>query len=226
MSSPVSNKCVLSQIQDRLLNSNAGVDAQSNMMRAESVPPNVVCTNQAPFLPRAQSEQPGVINYSPSMALPAMPPSPFRQYSHVAVHSPGQQQPPPPPSQYYRNNQQNLRVLRQTLLNGGGRSSHGGSSAGSGGTTGTAVAMPFYDTDQLNYSNNFVNAHNLSNHHQGSDSASLSNNASVNNLHQQNLTHSTSSSASNHNATNNVTALNNQVAPGIRANNYYDNFRR
>lgn len=212
-------------MQDRLLNSNAAVDAQSNMMRAESVPPNVVCTNQAPFLPRAQSEQPGIINYAPSMASPAMPPSPYRQYSNVTVHSPGQQQAPPPPPQYYRNNQQNVRMLRQSLLNGGGRSSHGGSSAGSGGTTGTGIAMPFYDTDQLNYSNNFVNAHNLSNHH-GGDSSSLTNNASVNNLHQQNLTHTTSSSASNHNATNNVPALNNQVAPGIRANNYYDNFRR
>lgn len=193
------------QIQERLLNTNALVEAQSSMLRAESVPPNVVCTNQAPFLPRAQSEQPGPGICSPSLPPSAMPPSPFRSHH--------------PPQQYYRNNHQNMRMLRQPLSNGGRNGSHSGIGASNG------IPVSFYDSDQLHYSNNTVNAHNMSNQH-GSDSTSLSNNASVNNLHQQNLTHTTSSSASNHNATNNVTALNNQVVPGIRANNYYDNFRR
>lgn len=180
------------------------VDAQSAYSRAESVPPNVVCTNQAPFLPRAQSEQPIAANYAVPRTLPptAMSPSSFRQYPSTTMPTPVQHT----PSQYYRNNHR----FRQPMLNCGRNSHYAG------------VAIPFYESDQLQYANNFVNTHNPTTSHMN-DSL---NNASVNNLHQQNLTHTASNSASNHNATNNGTALNNQVAPGIRANNYYDNFRR
>lgn len=173
------------------------MDNQSNVLRAESVPPNVVCTNQSPFLPRAQSEQPP--NFPPSMQhQSSMPTSPYRQYPNASTQN---------AAQYYRNNQQGVRLLRQQpLLN-----------------SRNGVPVPFYESDQIHYSNNFINAHNMSNH--TNDNSGLPNNATVNNLHQQNLTNATSS-ASNNNATNNVTALNNQVAPGIRANNYYDNFRR
>lgn len=197
------------------MNASTLVDAQSAYTRAESVPPNVVCTNQAPFLPRAQSEQPIAANYPQQIqrTVPqslAMPSSPFRQYPNVTMHSPVQHT----LSQYYRNNHR----YRQPVLNGG-RNSH---YTGVGNGINAGVAIPFYETEQIHYANNFVNTHNQTSS-QMNDSV---NNTSVNNLHQQNLTHSASNSASNHNATNNGTALNNQVAPGIRANNYYDNFRR
>ncbi|XP_031627624.1 putative uncharacterized protein DDB_G0277255 isoform X2 [Contarinia nasturtii] len=200
-------------IQERLLNgsSNSMVDAtQQNIIRAESVPPNIVCTNQAPFLPRAHSEQPqNFPNYPQSSSAsiqqqqqqPQSPisPSPFRQYTNT-----------PQNAQFYRNNQQGVRLLRQPLLN-----------------SRTGVAAPFYETDQIQYSNNFLNAHNLSNH--TNDNSGSPNNATINNLHQQNLTNASNSATpvtnNSVNATNTVTALNNQVVPGIRANNYYDNFR-
>lgn len=195
------------------------VDAnQQNLMRSESVPPNMVCTNQAPFLPRAQSEQPP--NYGafpPSsgasmqpvspMSAPTqqqqqspLPPSPFRQYPNAGQNA-----------QFYRNNQQAVRLLRQPMLN-----------------SRNGVAVPYYETDPIHYSNNFLNAHNLSNH--ANDNGGAPNNATINNLHPHNLTNASNSvtpvTNNSVNATNTVTALNNQVVPGIRANNYYDNFRR
>lgn len=121
---------------------------QSNLMRAESVPPNVVCTNQAPFLPRAQSEQPQHFSYPPSTAsassasVAGQQTSPYRQWPQNACQN----------SQFYRNGNQQpgQRLLRQTLLNS--------RSAGLGG--------PYYESDptQLHYSNNFLNAQHLSNH--------------------------------------------------------------
>lgn len=173
------------------------------------MPPNIVCTNQAPFLPRAQSEQPPAFANFPQISGAPMqqqqqsplPPSPFRQYPNAAQNA-----------QYYRNNQQGVRLLRQPMLN----SRNGG------------VAVPYYESDQIQYSNNFLNAHNLSNH--TNDNGGSPNNATINNLHPQNLTNASNSATSvtnnSVNATNTVTALNNQVVPGIRANNYYDNFRR
>lgn len=184
------------------------VDAnQQNIMRAESVPPNIVCTNQAPFLPRAQSEQPpNFPNFPPTSGavMPQqspLPPSPFRQYPNAAQNA----------QFYQRNNQQAVRLLRQPMLN-----------------SRNGVAVPYYEPDQIQYSNNFLNAHNLSNH--ANDNGGPPNNATINNLHQQNLTNASNSATpvtnNSVNATNTVTALNNQVVPGIRANNYYDNFRR
>lgn len=187
---------------------NSMVESQQNMIRAESVPPNMVCTNQAPFLPRAQSEQPqNFPNFPPPSSVtsiqqqPPLPPSPYRQYPNAGQNA-----------QYYRNNQQGVRLLqRQPMLN-----------------SRNGVTVPYYETDQIQYSNNFLNAHNLSNH--TNDNSGSPNNATINNLHQQNLTNASNSATpvtnNSVNATNTVTALNNQVVPGIRANNYYDNFRR
>ncbi|XP_055319156.1 uncharacterized protein LOC129576957 isoform X5 [Sitodiplosis mosellana] len=210
-------------IQERLLNMPTNlVDAQQqNMIRAESVPPNIVCTNQAPFLPRAQSEQPQNFPNFPTTSGASiqqqqqspLPPSPFRQYPNAAQNA-----------QYYRNNQQGVRMHRQPLMNGR-----------------NGCTVPYYESDQIQYSNNFLNAHNLSNHTNdniggggggsggGSGGGGSPNNATINNLHQQNLTNASNSATpvtnNSVNATNTVTALNNQVVPGIRANNYYDNFR-
>lgn len=134
-----------------------------------------------------------------------LPISPYRQYCPNAAQN----------AQYYRNNQQGVRILRQPMLN----SRNGG---------GAAVTVPYYESDQVQYSNNFLNAHNLSNH--ANDIGGPPNNATINNLHPQNLTNASNSATpvtnNSVNATNTVTALNNQVVPGIRANNYYDNFRR
>lgn len=197
------------------------VDAQQqNMIRAESVPPNIVCTNQTPFM-RAQSEQPqNFPNFPPSSVASIqqqqqqspLPPSPFRQYPNAAQNA-----------QYYRNNQQGVRMHRQqSMLN----SRNGG------------CTVPYYDTDQIQYSNNFLNSHNLSNHTNdnvcvgsgGGAGGGSPNNATINNLHTQNLTNASNSATpvtnNSVNATNTVTALNNQIQPGIRTNNYYDNFRR
>lgn len=197
------------QIQERLLNAtnNPIVDTtQQNLIRAESVPPNIVCTNQAPFLPRAQSEQPhNFPNYphssNQSTIQPQSPisstPSPYRQYSNA---------------QFYRNNQQGVRLLRQPILN-----------------SRNGVAIPYYESDPIQYSNNFLNAHHLSNH-TNETGGSPNSSATINNLHHQNLTNASNSATpvtnNSVNATNTVTALNNQVVPGIRANNFYDNFRR
>lgn len=47
------------QLQERILNPNNNAISDSmQTIRAESVPPNVTCTNTQSFLPRAQSEQP------------------------------------------------------------------------------------------------------------------------------------------------------------------------
>lgn len=219
----IKSRTIHFQIQERLLNmpSHQLVDAQQqNMIRAESVPPNMVCTNQAPFLPRAQSEQPqNFPNFPPTSGASIqqhhqqqqqqqspLPPSPYRQYPGVAQNA-------------YRNNQQGVRIHRQPMMNGR-----------------NGCTVPYYETDQIQYSNNFLNAHNLSNHTNenivgGAGGGSGSpNNATINNLHQQNLTNASNSATpvtnNSVNATNTVTALNNQVVPGIRANNYYDNFRR
>lgn len=170
----------------------------------------MVCTNQAPFLPRAQSEQPqNFPNYPQNgsgtvqQQSPLPPQSPYRQYPNAAQNA-----------QYYqRNNQQGVqqRILRQPMMN-----------------SRNGVAVPYYESDQIQYSNNFLNAHNLSNH--TNENVGSPNNATINNLHQQNLTNASNSATpvtnNSVNATNTVTALNNQVVPGIRANNYYDNFRR
>lgn len=187
---------------------NSLVESQQNMIRAESVPPNMVCTNQSPFLPRAQSEQPqNFPNFPQSSGASIqqqqspLPTSPFRQYPNAA-----------PNAQFYRNNQQGVRLhQRQPIMN-----------------SRNGVAVPYYESDQIQYSNNFLNAHNLSN--QTNDNVGSPNNATINNLHQQNLTNASNSATpvtnNSVNATNTVTALNNQVVPGMRANNFYDNFRR
>lgn len=152
------------------------------MLRAESVPPNVVCTNSSPFLPRAQSEQPqNFPNYPPSTV--------------------GSMQ---------RNNQHGSRLLRQPISNQNYHQLTPNRYPMCSQFTPNSLSID--PTEQLHYThnNNFLN--NLN--------------------HQQSLTNNSNSATSpavtntNVNATNNVTALNNQVPPGIRANNYYDNFRR
>lgn len=206
------------------------VDAsQQNMMRSESVPPNIICPNQSPFLQRAQSEQPAnfpnfvqhltgssaSMQQHPQQSQPQqsspLPSSPYRAAA-VAAAAAAQN------AQYYRNNQHAVRLLRQPILNR---------------NDGTVVAgtVPYFESDPIQYSNNFLNAHNLSNHvnengANGPPPLPPNNGTTINNLHQQNLTNATNSANNSVNATNTVTALNNQVVPGIRANNFYDNFRR
>lgn len=164
-------------------------------MRAESVPPNVVCTSSSPFLPRAQSEQPqNFSNY---------PPAP------VGAMQRNNQLPPTAPQPTA------ARLLRQPISNQANyhhQLTPNRFAMCSQFTPNSLSIDPSVDHQQLHYTNNSNFLNNLN--------------------HQQNLTNTTNSTTSaavtnsNVNATNTVTALNNQVPPGIRANNYYDNFRR
>lgn len=207
-------------------NSNVVDTAQPNPIRAESVPPNVVCTNQAPFLPRAQSEQPNFPTFNQQATSSA---SPYRQYSNTCQTSP-----------LYRGGAPASRILRHnSILNGRGvnpvyyETEH------------HQYPNNYLNTQNLSTSDSSSSLLNnepppIFMHHNNNTSAS--NNANINNLHQQNLPNniappsSALSNISGSNSANNLRvysptvshtpALNNQVAPGNRANNYWDNFRR
>lgn len=203
--------------------------AQTNPIRAESVPPNVVCTNQAPFLPRAQSEQPNFASFSQQTPSSG---SPFRQYSNTCQTSP-----------LYRSAPASRILRHNSILNG--RSVN---------PVYYETDHHQYPNNYLNtrdLSSSDTSSTLLNNdpppiymHHNNNTSAS--NNANINNLHQNlpnniasGVINSTSSPLSNINGSNSTNnsrvysptvshtpALNNQVAPGNRANNYWDNFRR
>lgn len=116
---------------------------QASNSRAESVPPNVVCTNNPqPFLPRAQSEQPNFFNYGATVTGTAAAAHPFRQCSNVTTNN--------NPSQsglLYQRNLQNSRLLRHNqLLN-----------------TSRQITPTFYDTEHTSpssFPNNYINAQN------------------------------------------------------------------
>lgn len=208
---------------------------QSGSVRAESVPPNVVCTNQSPFLPRAQSEQPNF----PTFAQPSNATSPFRQYGNTCQNG-----------QVYRNS--GVRLLRlNSLLNSRPivpafyetDQSFSNNFLNPSNPDAASVLLnndpnsPLLNTASAQCQQSppiFI-------HHNNNTAAT--NNANINNLHQQNLTNvaasaaapTTSTAVTSNNIANmnnsrayspQVPALNNQVPPGNRANNYWDNFRR
>lgn len=226
------------QIQERFLNSsNSNLIEPVQPARAESVPPNVVCTNQTPYLPRAQSEQPNFTNFNQSPATSTA--YPFRPYANTCQTSPLYRNTPPvtgrglrghngrPVNQIYFENDHNQYPNAQNLST----------------TDETASALLNNDHAPIFlHPNNINNNNNNNSNHATSASNS---NASINNLHHGATSSSVASSPSvltsnitgPSNATNNVrvynpsvsntpAALNNQVAPGNRANNYWDNFRR
>lgn len=206
-------------------NSNLTEPTVGNLNRAESVPPSIVVPNSTNFVPRAQSEQPNFLPYSPQMIS-----SPFRPYSGAN----NCQQP------FYRNTSigtaSPIRMSRQNSLQGS-RSS--------------AAPASYYDADQSSssYGNNYA-----SNPNNGDASNVLLNNdpnsplPNNTSMHcqptaQRFIYHNNNTAATNNaniarqsiNNSNRLfgqslpsqaPALNNQVAPGNRANNYWDNFRR
>lgn len=207
------------------------------MLRAESVPPNVVCTNTGEFLPRAQSEQPNFQQLATA--------SPFRQYTTPSTVQATANLP------IYRGVAAttgagniiagpNIRVLRHNpLLNTAGRG--------------------YFDSDAVpsQYSNNFLNgsaavadASNIllnnstmqpNNHNNNHNN--INNNLNNNNNNaspqcqsspQRFIYHNNNTGATNNaNITNQLqqhqpaNTLNNQITPlNPPLNNYADNFRR
>lgn len=230
---------------------------QSNVLRAESVPPNVVCTNTGEFLPRAQSEQP---NFQQQLATS----SPFRQYTTPSTVQPTTNLP------VYRGLTTatgtgnviagpNIRLLRQNslLLNAGRAyfdSDHSPSQYSNNYLNGNAAATT--DTSNILLNNNSNpnssllnnnNNHNINNNINNNNNnatpqcqsspqhfiyhnnnTGATNNANITNQlqQQQHQPANTLTNAPVAAAAATPAALNNQVAPGNRANNYWDNFRR
>lgn len=201
--------------------------------RAESVPPNIVCTNQSAYLPRAQSEQPNYYNPATSVSAAAAAvaaaaaTSPFRQYNGNNNCQAGQ---------LYQRNMQSARLLRHNqLLN-----------------TARQIVPPFYEPDNTPFPNNYISPQNLevqtvlSNkdpnssvtntaapcqqqqqqqtppilmHH--NNNTAVSNNANINNLHQQNAVVPASAALPTSNAAivtnNNAAAANNNNSRAFNA---------
>lgn len=203
--------------------------AQANVIRAESVPPNIVCTNTSAFLPRAQSEQPNF-------------PSSFRQYTPSTGNG----------SPYLRNVSIGaaipVRIGRNNPLIGGNQRSGSPSFYDT-----TQPTSQYTNNLHLNNDLNSTLPNNASSPqrfiYHNNNTTGNSNNANLNNQHHQNVASSisdvpgtssglrliTSNHGTNSTNTNRIYsplppsqthALNNQVAPGNRANNYWDNFKR
>lgn len=232
------------QIQERLLNSTVNPNLleanQSNVLRAESVPPNVVCTNTGEFLPRAQSEQPNFQQLATS--------SPFRQYSTPSTVQPTANIP------IYRGVSAttsapgniiagpNVRLLRHhTLLNAAGRGYFDSDAAASSQYSnnflnGSAVADA--SNVLLNNSSLQTNNHNNNNNNINNNLNNNNNNASpqCQSSPQRFIYHNNNTGATNNaNITNQLqqqqhqptNTLNNQITPlNPPLNNYADNFRR
>lgn len=143
------------QIQERLLNNTGIVDVtQGANVRAESVPPNVVCTNQSAYLPRAQSEQPQFQpNFGPTQqqqtnaaAANIAVTSPFRQYTNACQNG-----------QLYRN-LQGARLLGHSnaLLNSRPIAPRQQQQQQQSQSVSQAT---YYETDQ-SFSNNYLNPQN------------------------------------------------------------------
>lgn len=223
-----------STVNPNLLDAN-----QSNVLRAESVPPNVVCTNTGEFLPRAQSEQPNFQQMATS--------SPFRQYATPSTVQPTANIP------IYRGVTTaptgtaniiagpNIRLLRHnTVLNAAGRG--------------------YFDPETVvpsQYSNNFLNGSavnadasnillnnaSLQTNNHNNNNNNINNNLNNNNSNaspqcqsspQRFIYHNNNTGATNNaNITNQLqqhqptNTLNNQITPlNPPLNNYADNFRR
>lgn len=240
------------QLQERILNSaNNAITDSMQTIRAESVPPNVTCTNTQPFLQRAQSEQPPAgpngcfqANYQSC----SQNPSNYRQYPFAC-----------------QNHAQLYRQISQTNNNRSMRYAT------------NSIQLPvisqrselnqnYYQNEILTHQqqqqqqhmhmqpailNNDPNSPLLNTvqcqqssppifiHHNNNTAAATANNnnTNINNqLHQQNIaaasaasvsaTTTTTSNGNSSYSQNVAPALNNQVPPGNRANNYWDNFRR
>lgn len=122
---------------------------QGATARAESVPPNVVCTNQSSYLPRAQSEQPLFQNFGQPQQQQAnaaagnvAATSPFRQYTNTCQNVP------------ISRNLQGARLLRHSnaLLNSRQIAPQQQQQSQS-------LTQPYYETDQ-SFSNNYLNPQN------------------------------------------------------------------
>lgn len=270
-------------------------DATQANVRAESVPPNIVCTNTSAFLPRAQSERPfSPATYRP-YATPIVNGQPYLQNQHPrmshiarrgvevkgmesptlyeANHPPlsrAQSERPFSPSSYgpFAGSIVNGQPYAQNQLPRVPRIPRRSEAK-------RAESPSIYESSQpTSQYTNFMNNHNNGNASGGhlnndlnssqcpttpqrfiyhnNNTAAAANNANINNQlqQQQNIASSiadvpgTSSAqrliSSGHgtNSTNTnriyspslppsqTHALNNQVAPGNRANNYWDNFKR
>ncbi|XP_055693645.1 uncharacterized protein LOC129796025 isoform X2 [Lutzomyia longipalpis] len=232
-------------LQERLLKqdpTHEGVGIGNASMRAESVPPNVATTSTAgnqmsTFLQRAQSEQPTYFAGAQNQFPPPL--SPVRIYPNYQNQQMLRNQPGPPQSS---NNAVNNRIARvagnvqQAQANGGGFYQQ---STGNGDgqqqqqqlfgnlnpfTTANNAATQGNQQPVLlnNNPNSLLNAQTTSTpifiHHNNNTSGG--NNANL--QHHQNATTVANTAFATHVP---PPALNNQVAPGNRANNYWDNFR-
>lgn len=223
------------------MNGNLLDAGQTNVLRAESVPPNVVCTNTGDFLPRAQSEQPNFQQMATA--------SPFRQYATPASVQPTANIP------VYRGvaassggagniiAAPNIRLLRHnTLLNAAGRGYFDADTVPAQYSNNFLNGQAVADPTNILLNNSLLQANNHSHNNNNNAANNINNNLSNNNSNASPqcqtsprfVYHNNNTAATNNaNVTNQLqhhqptNTLNNQINPlNPPLNNYADNFRR